>query len=836
MAKKLSREITLVVVVLILGLFAGSASATTIEDKIKVSKNDRDVFEFSVGNIGKISAEVRWDGTAEKLALILNGPGQVGYYAREDGSSPLYLTYGVSKEDIKKGTEWRISVVNFYRGDADGFIKITYPSESDTTPPDVTENTPTGESVPVSTKVTITFNEPMNRGSVEYGFSIYDSKEFRVSGEFSWEEDTMTFTPSSNLDYGTNYFVGLYDARDLAGNSLYKYYWNFRTEPPNNPPNTPNRPSGPSSGYIGRSYKYSTSAGDPDGDDIRYVFNWGDDTTSETEFVKSGEMAVQSHAWNEPGEYNIRVRAIDDRDASSEWSEPLIMVVHIPPTAIISATPTEITEGEHVSFSAESSRDSDGYIVYYGWDFGDGDTGAGINVEHTYSHSGHYTAALTVTDNDNLSASDTVGVTVKPRVLSISIFTDPVPSGESNEVAVLVTANGDPVHAFVYLSSTTGGLDPATGTTDAGGRFVSIFTAPAVRAETMYTIHAEVAAEGELSGEESVSDLITVPELSPTAYMEIYPNPADEGESVTLEGWGRDEDGEVVECRWTLPDGSMRSYSGRSSELMLEPDEVVAGWYAFAVRDDDGMWSEEVGEELDVVEIEFPTKPVIPDVLVAITALAAGALLVYRVLRKHIVPEPNSDLKKKKKKEDEEQHGSIRATSDPTDAVVFVDGAYKGRSPKTVDNVLIGPHNVLFLKRGYFGYERGAVVIANQTTPVHCDLTKMPEVKLKLSADPAEIVADRESRSMIKIEILTKDDNEIPIPVPNDTTVILETDIGAIESPVKIPRGRASVTSTLISTSPASRGTATVKAEAECMKIMKLEGSITVEFLDAERE
>jgi hypothetical protein len=200
-----------------------------------------------------------------------------------------------------------------------------------------------------------------------------------------------------------------------------------------------------------------------------------------------------------------------------------------------------------------------------------------------------------------------------------------------------------------------------------------------------------------------------------------------------------------------------------------------------------------------------------------IVVLAAGALWGHR------------EYKNKSNKT-----GSIRATSDPPDAVVFVDVKYKGRSPKTVDNVLIGPHIVLFLKRGYFGYERGAAVIANQTTPVHCTLTKMPEVKLKLSADPAEIVADRESRSMIEIEVVTKDDNEIPIPVPEELTVVLETDIGTIESPVKIPRGHASVTSTLIA--PTSSGTATVKAEAECRKIVKLKGSTTVEFLDAESE
>jgi hypothetical protein len=314
----------------------------------------------------------------------------------------------------------------------------------------------------------------------------------------------------------------------------------------------------------------------------------------------------------------------------------------------------------------------------------------------------------------------------------------------------------------------------------------------------------------------------------------MYPNPADEGESVTLEGWGEDEDGEVVEFRWTLPDGTTISDSGDSSELTLEPDEVVAGWYAFAVRDDRGMWSEAAEfeipappqeEEITHIQTNFSRLSEYisehisdPAVLAAMIAvLAAGALLGYREYKNR-----------------SDKTGSIRATSDPTGVVVCVDGKYKGRSPKTVDNILMGPHNVLFLKHGYFSCERGTVVVANQTTPVHCTLTKMPEVKLKLSADPAKIVADRESRSVIKIEIVTKDDNEIPIPVPKDTTVILETDIGTIESPVKIPRGRASVTSILIP--PTSSGTATVKAEAEYGKIVKLKGSTTVEFLDAESE
>jgi chitodextrinase len=723
---------------------------------------------------------------------------------------------------------------------------------TDTTPPTVTKKSPTGENVPVATRIAITFSEPMNENIYTYG-----PAQSMISGKFSWAGDTMIFTPSSNLDYDTQYSVRLYsDAMDLAYNILVWDGWNFKTGPPNNPPYTPETPSGPAHGYAGASYSYSIFTEDPDDDQIRYTFDWGDGTASETELVDSGRSASQSHVWAGVGEYNVRVMAADDnRGGESGWSPPLVVAIseRAHPTAIISANRTVITEGETVSFSAEGSEpgDPDSHIVSYNWDFGDESTGRGVNVERTYLRSGHYTVTLTVTDSNNLSATDSVGITVEPApVLSVSISTDSVPSGESGEVLVRVASNGDPVQdVSVNLLATTGSLRPDEGVTDRDGEFVTIFTAPVVHAETVYTIHAEVEI-GDRAGEGSVSDLITVPrEMPPTAYMEVYPNPADEGESVTLEGWGEDEDGEVVECRWTFPDGSMRPHSGDSSEFTLELDGVVAGWYAFAVRDDDGVWSEEVSMELRILPSEGPTPTPIrtnpfqrisdPVVLAAIVVVAAGALLI---LRPSPALKPNSGIEKTKDggesedDKDEAHHGSICATSDPTGAVVFVDGAYKGISPKTIANVLIGPHTVLFLKRGYFGYEKNAIVFANQMALVHRDLTKMPEVKLKLSADPAEIVADGESRSTIKIEIVTKDDKEIPIPVPNDTTVILETDIGAIESPVKIPRGRASVTSTLISTPPASSGTATVKAEAEYGKIVKLTGSTTVEFLDGGSE
>ena len=725
---------------------------------------------------------------------------------------------------------------------------------TDTTPPTVTGNSPTGENVPVTTEITITFSEQMNKESIEDALYVHDSMQNRIHGEFSWDGDTMIFAPRSNLNHDTRYFVYLSDgAPDLAYNSL-DYEWNFKTGLPNNPPDTPETPSGPSTGYARTSHSYSSFTKDPDGDQIRYIFDWGDGTVAETEFVDSGRSASQSHVWDGEGEYSVRVMAEDGEGSESDWSPPLVVVISRRPlpTAAISANPTVITEGETVSFGAEGSMSGnpDVEIISYDWDFGDESMGAGVNVEHTYPRSGRYTATLTVTDHENLSATDSVSITVEPAsVLSISIFTDPVPSGESGEVLVRVTSNGDPMHdARVYLSVTTGSLDQDEGVTDRDGEFVSIFTAPIVDVTERYTIYAEAEVEG-MSGEGSESDLIVVgPNIPPTAYLDIYPNPAEEGERVTLDGWSEDgSGGEVVECLWTFPDGSTHPYYSDSSELTLEPDEIQAGVYRFAVMDDGGVWSETADLELHwTTPLESPTSTptseektdpfALPVAVAAVAALAAGALLVYRLIH----PPDGSgghelgreeEKEKEREKEEKQQYGTIYATSDPKEAMVSLDVLnIKEKTPVEINNVAVGTHIVLFAKSGYFGCMKDVTVHPNKRAEVHCNLIEIPGVKLKLTPDSAEILADGESKSTITIEIIDKKDRRIP--VPRDAMISLETDNGVIESPVRVCAGDASTTAVL--TASESSGTATVKAELEV--VLKLKGETTVEFMERKTE
>ena len=83
-----------------------------------------------------------------------------------------------------------------------------------------------------------------------------------------------------------------------------------------------------------------------------------------------------------------------------------------PPEVSATVTTFEAAVGEEITFDASASTDSDGSIVSYIWDFGDGNQSAQAVATHAYSSPGTYTAVVTVTDDDGASSSASGDITV----------------------------------------------------------------------------------------------------------------------------------------------------------------------------------------------------------------------------------------------------------------------------------------------------------------------------------------------------------------------------------------------------------------------------------------
>jgi len=138
-----------------------------------------------------------------------------------------------------------------------------------------------------------------------------------------------------NVSFDSNY-VYYTPAFDYVGEDMFNYTitdnngsegvtaWVFVTVIENIAPNKPARPTGPTRGSAGQYYTYSSWTVDENDDDIYYLFDWGDGTT--TGWIgpyASGEVVEASHSWEHHDMYIIMVKAKDIFDQESPWSDPL---------------------------------------------------------------------------------------------------------------------------------------------------------------------------------------------------------------------------------------------------------------------------------------------------------------------------------------------------------------------------------------------------------------------------------------------------------------------------------------------------------------------------------
>jgi len=133
-----------------------------------------------------------------------------------------------------------------------------------------------------------------------------------------------------------------------------------------------------------------------------------------------------------------------------------------PNAIVVGASTDQPFEGETVNFSVSTDGLSGRSPYVYQWAFGDGDAGAGANVDHVYDATGPYTVSLTIADTDSCTATAALALTVLPHPLSIekTAYPDPVTAGETLRYRLTVR-NSSPLRGLTGLV-VTDTLPPGT--------------------------------------------------------------------------------------------------------------------------------------------------------------------------------------------------------------------------------------------------------------------------------------------------------------------------------------------------------------------------------------
>ena len=142
------------------------------------------------------------------------------------------------------------------------------------------------------------------------------------------------------------------------------------------------------------------------GNNLIYSWDFGTDATPAT-----GSGATPSCSYSTIGVKTVRLTVTS---GGVSRSDTVTITVHNAPIAEAGDN-QDVSVGATVNFDGSGSSDPDGGNLIYSWAFGTDAspaTGSGVMPSCTYSTTGAKTVTLTVTDDEGVSRSDTVTITV----------------------------------------------------------------------------------------------------------------------------------------------------------------------------------------------------------------------------------------------------------------------------------------------------------------------------------------------------------------------------------------------------------------------------------------
>lgn len=170
-----------------------------------------------------------------------------------------------------------------------------------------------------------------------------------TAGTFMNNQYNLNWVPTSYFDGGQHVTVGAESyafiishveqagAREVTGFGLsVSMNWLSKDDieihvdlAENGSPAEPATPSGATEGIVDTPCEFSTSATDPDGDQMYYRFCWEEgDTSGWYGPLNSGETCQESHTYTAGGSFDVKGQAKDSWGSETGWSAPLAITIY----------------------------------------------------------------------------------------------------------------------------------------------------------------------------------------------------------------------------------------------------------------------------------------------------------------------------------------------------------------------------------------------------------------------------------------------------------------------------------------------------------------------------
>ncbi|WP_375324239.1 PKD domain-containing protein [Flagellimonas sp. GZD32] len=286
-------------------------------------------------------------------------------------------------------------------------------------------------------------------------------------------------------------------------------------------------------------------------------------------------QADPTYEFTEIGTYIVDL-TVEDIDGNIDTKSITINVTGsgIAPIAVASSDVTEGFVPLDVVFNGSASSDDLG-IASYAWDFGDG-VGASteMNPTYTYPNVGIYTAILTVTDIEGLTATDQISITVQqPNEAPVAVVSADQEYGDAPlEVSFVGSNSTDDVGIVDYA------WDFGNGNTSTEANPVYVFNVSG-----NYTVVLTVTDGGGLM--DTAEIIISVGNPAPVAVATATPETGEAPLNVSFTGSNSTDNGTIVSYAWDFGDGTGTSTLADPTYTYSDPGNYIA---VLTVTDNEG--------------------------------------------------------------------------------------------------------------------------------------------------------------------------------------------------------------------------------------------------------